>query len=329
MKKYKFCSLILAIILICTPGMGVLAAETKAEAPAQSDAIVTNEVTAVPIEENTNKPFLALGADLTPEQLNTVLGLMGLSQTDLPNYTVVSITNDQEHQYLDAYVSASVIGTKSLSSVIVKKAEKGHGVVVSTKNISYCTTGMYRNALLTAGVEDADIMVVGPTMISGTAGLIGALKAYEAMSGETIPNATLDTALNELVTTGEIAAVAKSADSEDVEALIAYIKAKLANGELKTDDDIRKAIEEGEAKFGVDLTDEEIQKIIDVMHKINSLGLDPEALLNQAQDLYNKFGDELLKNPEKAIGEIISSSIGTFFKNIGNSIVEFFKGLFK
>ena len=32
---------------------------------------------------------------------------------------------------------------------MVTPAESGHGVMVTTQNINYCTTGMYRNALLT------------------------------------------------------------------------------------------------------------------------------------------------------------------------------------
>ena len=184
--------------------------------------------------------IIALGADLSPEQRATVLSLMGVTEEELSSYTVITITNSDEHQYLDSYLDPSVIGTKALSSVMVTPAESGHGVMVTTQNINYCTTGMYRNALLTAGVEDADILVVGPTEISGTAALIGALKAYEKASGETISDSTMDTALNELIATGEIAS--KSANSEEVEELIAFIKAKLAAGELETEEDIRRSI---------------------------------------------------------------------------------------
>ena len=174
--------------------------------------------------ETADKPVIALGADLSADQRATVLSLMGVTEEDLVNYTVITITNADEHKYLDSYVDPAVIGTRALSSVMVTPAEAGHGVMVTTQNINYCTTGMYRNALLTAGVEDADIMVVGPSQISGTAGLIGAVKAYEQVSGEPISDETLDTAMNELVTTGEL--VTKSASDEEVEALIAYIKAK-------------------------------------------------------------------------------------------------------
>ena len=305
----KIVGMLLTILLAC--GMSITANAAQDETS---------------ILENTNKPFIALGADLSLEQQATVLSLMGLAEEDLSNYTVIYITNEMEHQYLDEYVSSDVIGTKSLSSVLVKQAEEGHGVVVTTKNISYCTTGMYRNALLTAGVENADIMVVAPSQISGTAGLIGALKAYEAMSGTVIAESTIDTAMNELVTTGEIAG--DSLYSDEIEELVAYIKGKIAAGELETDEDIKNAIIEAQDKYGVTLSEEEITKIVDLMKKIDQLGIDPALLLDQAQDIYKKYGEELLNDTDKAVNEIIKDTVSDFFIGIGNRIVGFFKGLF-
>ena len=276
-----------------------------------------------------SKSIIALGADLSAEQRATVLSLMDVTEADLANYQVVTITNDMEHQYLDAYMDASVIGSKSLSSVKITPAESGHGVLVTTKNINYCTTGMYRNALLTAGVSDADILVVGPTEISGTAALIGAIKGYEAMSGESVSDTTLDTAMNELITTGEIAM--EDADSQDIEELIAFVKAKVAAGGLDSDDQIRSAIEEGEDKFGVTLTEDEINQIIAIMQKINQLGLDPNVLVAQAEDLYSKFGKDFLKNldTDAIAKEVAKSAASGFFAKIGDAIKGFFAGLFQ
>ena len=276
-----------------------------------------------------SKSIIALGADLSAEQRATVLSLMDVTEADLANYQVVTITNDMEHQYLDAYMDASVIGSKSLSSVKITPAESGHGVLVTTKNINYCTTGMYRNALLTAGVSDADILVVGPTEISGTAALIGAIKGYEAMSGESVSDTTLDTAMNELITTGEIAM--QDADCQDIEELIAFVKAKVAAGGLDSDDQIRSAIEEGEDKFGVTLTEDEINQIIAIMQKINQLGLDPNVLVAQAEDLYSKFGKDFLKNldTDAIAKEVAKSAASGFFAKIGDAIKGFFAGLFQ
>ena len=269
--------------------------------------------------KGTDQPVIALGADLSAEQRATVLNYMGISEADLVNYQVVTITNADEREYLSDYIDAELIGTRALSSVVVTPAEAGHGVVVTTQNINYCTTDMYRNALLTAGVKDADIMVVAPTQLSGTAGLIGAVKAYEDATGEEISDAAFDAALDEMITTGDI--VQKSASDEEVEELIAYIKAKIAAGECENEDDIRKVIEEGMEKFNVSLTEDEIQKIIDVMMKVNELGLDPNVLLDQAKDLYDKFGDELLI---KVQDEGFWGGIGNFF----SAIADFFASLF-
>ena len=268
---------------------------------------------------------VALGADLTTKQRAAVLELMELTEQDLAECTVITITNEMEHQYLDAYIDPSVIGTKSLSSVVLRKAAKGNGVLVTTKNINYCTTGMYRNALLTAGLEDTDVLVVGPSKISGTAALIGAVKAYEQISGESVSDKVLDAAMDEMITTGEIA---EGENNEEIEELIAFIKAKLAAGELTTDQDIQEAIKEGEEKFGVSLTDDEKEKILQVMHKIKELGLDPEKLLDQAKDLYAKFGDELINNAEEVIKNSFKESVSNFFSDMGSTVKNFFTNLF-
>lgn len=321
MKKFKK-YVLLTVAAVLAISISVQATETVDVA---ASGVAITETTRETV--NSDKPLVALGANLSAEQRSTVLGIMGISEADLPNYNVIYITNEMEHQYLDSYIDPSVIGTKSLSSVMITPKEKGHGVLVTTQNISYCTTGMYRNALLTAGVEDADILVAGPTPISGTAALIGAVRGYELLSGEEVSDETLDIALNEMITTGELSDAIDSANSEDVEALIAFVKAKLAAGELESEDDIRKAIEEGEAQFGVKLDESEIQQIIDVMNKIKKLGLDPNVLLTQAEDLYKQFGSDFLNHID---GETVAKTgVKAFFSKVGNSIKEFFGGLFK
>lgn len=282
-----------------------------------------------------NDTVVALGADLSAEQRATVLGLMGLTEEELADCTVLYITNDMEHEYLDAYLDASVIGTRSLSSVKITRAAAGSGILVTTQNINYCTTGMYRNALMTAGMEDTEVLVVGPTPISGTAGLIGALKAYEVMSSETVSDTVLDTALDELITTGELAdSIQGDISSEEVEALIAWLKGKIASGDLDTgdEDSMRETLEEGEETFGINLTQEEKDQIIALLKKLDALGLDAEYLIDQAQKLYEKYGLGLVENANEAIneavGNAVTEAVKNFFKSIGDSISSFFKNLF-
>lgn len=278
---------------------------------------------------------VALGADLSAEQRAEVLSLMGLTEADLTDCTVISITNAMEHEYLDAYLDASVIGSKSLSSVKITKAASGSGVLVTTSNINYCTTGMYRNALMTAGMEDTQVLVAAPTPISGTAGLIGALKAYEVMAGTKVPDAALDTALDELITTGELAeSIQGEAGSDEVEALIAWLKNKIAGGELDlgSEESIRETIAEGESIFGITLSEDDKRKIIGLLKKLDDLGLNADYLIEQAQDLYEKYGIAIVENANEAIneavGEAVKSAVKDFFQSISDAVSGFFKNLF-
>lgn len=159
---------------------------------------------AQPVFASDQLPYVALGADLNSEQRATVLNLLGITESDLTHDTVVTVTNAEEHEYLDSYVSSSVIGTRALSSCKVLEEGKGHGITVEIHNITYVTPAMYENALATAGMKNASVVVAGPVPISGTAALVGAMKAYSQMHGTPISPELIDSATDELVTTGEI-----------------------------------------------------------------------------------------------------------------------------
>ncbi len=285
------------------------------------DVIVDENNDKVEIKKD-DKPYLALGADLSDDQKNIVLSLMGIDPANLANYNVTYVTNAQEHQYLDSYVDSSKIGSKSWSSVVIVKRKKGNGLNISTNNITYCTVGMYKNALTTAGITDADIIVAGPKPISGTAALVGIFEAYEAMTGEAVQDNVVDAALNELVVTGELEASIQGLTDQEVEEFIAYIKSLIAEKGLTDEKSINEAIDEACDKYGVTLSDDERQKIVDLLLKITSLGIDLSGLVDYAAALYNSF-----KNGGSSSG--IIASIGNFFGNIFSAIGEFFKNLFK
>ena len=254
-----------------------------------ADTADTSDTTDQVVITENDKPYLALGADLTEAQRNTVLGYMGIDPAALGNYDVVYINNQEEHSYLDSYMDSSAIGTKSLSSVVITKADAGSGINISTYNINYCTVGMYKNALATAGVTDANIIVAGPFQLSGTAALVGIFKAYEEMTGDNLDEEVVDAALNELVTTGELNQ-SIGGDSDSVEALIAELKQKLANGDLSTDEDIRAAIDELAKKYDLSLSEDDIKTLIDLINALKGLDLDWDSIANQAKSWADKLG---------------------------------------
>lgn len=260
--------------------------------------------------------YVSFGADLKSDEKATVMNLLGISEEDLENYTVGEITNEDEHKYLGDYLDSSVIGSRALSSVIVVIGEDGDGIDVTTKNISYCTSGMYTNALITAGIENADVIVAGPFEITGTAALVGAMKAYSELTGEEISAESMDTAVNELVVTSQMA---EDINSEDVEQLIAFVKAKVVEEGLDNEEAISAAIDEGAKQLGISITEEEKQTIISLMKKISSLDLDIDSMKEQAKDMFNKLEDMGI-DKEQAKG---------FFQKILDALQSFFNSIFE
>lgn len=233
-----------------------------------------------------DKPYVALGADLKGEEREVVLQLLNLTEEELENCDIAQITNEMEHKYLGAYLSADVIGSRALSSVKVVGKEAGHGIDVDTYNITYCTEGMYENALATAGVENAEVIVAGPFNISGTAALVGAMEAYSQMTGDVIDPELMDAANNELVVTSEIAE--NIGNSEKAEELIAAVKEIVAANGITNMDDIEAVIEDVSGKLEIHLSEEDKQLIKDLMKKLSKLDIDLEALKEQAKDLYDR-----------------------------------------
>lgn len=308
----KWLAMLLTAITVCSLAMPVAAKEVEGEI--EVDAGDVNADDNVVIEED-DKPYLALGENLSADQKATVLSLMGIDAANLDEYNVVSITNAEEHKYLDEYLPAEKIGTRALSSVVIVEREKGNGLNISTKNINYCTIGMYKNALATAGLKDADIIVAGPSPISGTAALIGAMKAYSQMTGEPLDEESLDAAMNEIVVTGELSQIIAEADDGEVEEFIAYVKQKVLEGGLKDESSIRKCIDEALKKYEFSMTDDEKNELTSVLLKISKLDIDVDSLLDQAKSLYDQ-----IKQTDDAQGFIakILRSIREFFKNLFN-----------
>ena len=232
-----------------------------------------------------DKPYLALGADLT------------------------YVSNAEEHQYLDSYVPKKQIGTKALSSVLVSLADSGNGLKVSTYNINYCTAGMYKNALATAGVEDANVIVAGPFPLSGTAALVGTFEAYEKLTGKELDESVVDAAMDELVTTGDLEQ-SIDGDSNDVEAMIADLKGQIASGKIKTPEEIEQAIEKLADKYDLKLSDDDKQKLLGLMKKLQGLDLNWDSIKNQASAWASQLQNQLAD------------------KNIGQKIAAFFEKLF-
>ncbi len=268
------------------------------------------------------KPYLSLGADLSADQKSVVLSLLGVSADDLSSYEVVEVTNEEEHEYLGDYLAASVIGSKALSSVRIEKLEEGSGIGVETKNITYCTSGMYTNALTTAGVVDAQVTVAGPFEISGTAALVGVMKAYSDMTGEDLLEKNTDVATNELVLTGELA---EALGADKATQLVAMVKEKVLAGGDTSDEGIKKMISESSKQLDVDLSGKQGEEISGLMKKIKDLDLDVDKIKQQAGDVYDgmKALDEKVEVAQSAFQKLVN-----FFERVAEKIVSWITNIF-
>lgn len=278
-------------------------------------------------------PYISLGADLTDDQRATVLSFMGLTDADLSNYHVVYVTNAEEHAQLDNFIDPSVIGKRALSSALVKPTKSGSGISVETHNINYCTISMYRNALVTAGVENADVIIAGPFQISGTAALLGVMTAYEDMTGEELSVDAKEVAIEEMVVVGELTENLTDSQKEQVEDLINEIKATVIAEGLTNADDIKDVVLDSLDGHGVTLSDEEIETLTNLMSKIGDLDIDPTTLLTQVGDMYDKYGEGVLKDAKDMLDSMFTDEVKAEFwqavVDLGKALWDAVTNLFK
>ena len=194
--------------------------------------------------------------------------------------------------------------------------EEGEGLDVTTSNINWCTSQMYVSALATAGITDAKIIVAAPFEVSGTAALTGVYMAYEDITGETLDETAKLVSTQELTLTAELAEKIGSYDSVEI-----VNELKLLLGETKnmTDEQLRREIESIASDLGVSLTDTQISQLISLCRGLEKLN--PEQLKEKVESVQNTIAK---------LGQA-KETVSNFFegvKNVWNSIVDFFKGLF-
>jgi uncharacterized protein YpuA (DUF1002 family) len=255
---------------------------------------------------------VVLGADLTEEQIATVYRLFGIERGSVEELTV---TNAEERSYLKGFVDDKVIGKYAISCVYVELLEEGKGLSVETYNVTWCTSEMYKNALVTAGVKDAKIIVAAPFEVSGTAALTGIYKAYEHITGDTLDETAKAVGTQELTITGELAEEIGNLDATEI---VTGLKEVLGETVKMSDEEIRQEIVRIAGEYNVTLSDRQIQQLIDLCRSLE--GLDAESLRErvvEAQETIKKIGEA----KDKAVGfyEKLSqffSSASDFFSQV-------------
>jgi len=262
-----------------------------------------------------SRDVVSLGADLTESQKQGMLDLFGVDETQAET---IEVTNEEERQYLEGLASEEKIGNKAISSAYVRILEEGRGIEVETHNISWVTKEMYANAMVTAGVENARVVVAAPFKVSGTAALTGIMKAFEKATGEKLTKEAKDAASEELVTSGELG---EEIGKDKAAALIKKIKERIIGERITDKEDIRRLIIEIAADLDINLSQENLNKLADLMEKIGKLDLDVNKLTDQLEKISGHLDNiRRVVNENKGLLQRIIEAIQSFFRWLASLI---------
>lgn len=275
-------------------------------------ALMTGLGSAFAIDKGESRAVI--GADISAEQKAAVYKSFGVEPGAVSELTV---TNAEERRYLDGLVDSSIIGTRSISCVYIEVLGEGDGLDVSCSNISWCTKDMYVNALVTAGIDDAKVVVTSPISgISGTAALTGIYKAYEDITGETLDEVAKLAGTQELVITAELA---DQIGSYDAVVIVNELKQMLGETVNMTDDELRAEIDYVAKEYDITLSDGQKTQLISLCRSLEKL--DPEELKAKVESLQ----DTIVKiSKAKETMANVTESVKKFFA----SVSEFLSNLF-
>ena len=155
--------------------------------------------------------------------------------------------------------------------------------------------------------------MAAPSPMSGTAALVGAVKAYETYSGTTVSDSVLETAADELVLTGQLS---EDLDSEKISDLIAYLKQQIAENHLDDPDKLADLVRQAAEEMGITLTDEQVSQIVDLLLKLSKLDIDPDKLAKQAKELYNKLESLGITVDKEKVGNFITNFVSSIWELI-------------
>lgn len=261
------------------------------------------------------RTVVTLGENLTKAQQDQMLQEMGVGQ----EAEILFVSNKEEHQYLGKYISKDKIGTKAISSVKIVLTPEGSGLNVTTNNITWVTEAMFANALATAGVKDADVYVTAPFRVSGTAGLTGLLKAFEVAADVEISEEQKQVANEEMVRTAELGESIGQAEAAELMMKLKEALAKEAD-QLKTDADYRNLILRVAEQMGIQLTEQDIDALIYLLQRLNSLDINWNEVGNQLQNIRDNL-DQLLNQEET---RTLIRQILDFIINLINQLKQLF-----
>lgn len=312
--------------------------------------ILTNIAYAAGFDKN--KDDIIYGVALDSQQRKIVDNAVGISAEE---YNVETVNGADLKKYL-GYATEDY---NMISSIVVKRLEKGSGIRVMIKtpgNINQITEAQYTNAAITAGLTDAEIYVASPKPVTGESALVGVYKSEELHGKDLDPERT-KTAQDELKTVIEVSKENEDNpefDSKKLDKAVIEVKENLAdykekNGQTASNDQITNYIIDALKNVDMDdvLSNNNINVLVNYFNSYqNTSAIDSKEvrdnLIKLGKDLGNKAGkfyednkdsiDKFAKDNKENFDKIAQDAKDSglldkfinFLKDIFNSIISVF-----
>ena len=299
-----------------------------------------------------NKDDIIYGLALDSQQRKIVDNAVGISAEE---YNVETVNGADLKKYL-GYATEDY---NMISSIVVKRLEKGSGIRVMIKtpgNINQITEAQYTNAAITAGLTDAEIFVASPKPVTGESALVGVYKSEELHGKDLDPERT-KTAQDELKTVIEVSKENEDNpefDSKKLDKAVIEVKENLAdykekNGQTASNDQITNYIIDALKNVDMDdvLSNNNINVLVNYFNSYqNTSAIDSKEvrdnLIKLGKDLGNKAGkfyednkdsiDKFAKDNKENFDKIAQDAKDSglldkfinFLKDVFNSIISVF-----
>lgn len=250
--------------------------------------------------------IVTIGTNLNEQQRQEVLQYFGANE----NAQIIDVDISEERQYLSGKVPDAQIGNSTNSCAMITYTKKGSGVNVTTHNINYVTPDAYKSAILTAGINDADVQITAPIEVSGTGALTGIMKAYEVSTGEQISEDVKQAATQELVTNAELGQEIGDDQAND---LINTIKQEIAEQKPETPEEVQSIVDQVLQQLGITLTDEQYQQLLDLINQLSKLDIDWDSLADNVSSLIGQASDYLHSDEGQSFLAKLQDIINSFF----------------
>ncbi|HCW7827914.1 TPA: DUF1002 domain-containing protein [Staphylococcus aureus] len=276
-------------------------------------------------ENQITEKTLTEGADLNQQQEKQTRDLFDVN-SNVRTYKVDS--EDVQHytgKWYDTIYSSTYIEPKKFR----------HGVdveIVTPDNITDVSKEQYRNAAITAGIQDANIKVGAVVETLGYGALSGIYKAYEK-EGNALNEQDIKNADDEMK---QLSSISKNNNEEEFsdEALnnsVAEMKQEIAKEKANDNNlsrqDVENIVDDKLKENGLNkvLSDNQINSIYNIMNNVSNskvLNQDPKAYEQQAKKLSSDIKDKAGGLIEKAKGLNIEEN-RNILQKIWDAIVDF------